>query len=134
MKTTYKILADGNILAHVPFVLARRGDGLRLVTDEPGANRDRNLDLAAIQMVATGLKYRREAASDAFKTRTKMAKHYGFDSSYLTRVIRLGYLSPEIVDLVAHGKLAHIPLERLLKIQTPVWAEQHRELGLEVTE
>ena len=131
MKTTYKPLADGNILAHVPFSLVRRGDGLHLVSDEPGANRDRNLEMATVQMLAKGLKYRREAASDTFKTRTKMAQHYGVDSSYLTRVIRLGYLSPEIVERITHGQLIHMTVDRLQKIQTPIWSEQHRELGIE---
>lgn len=132
--TTYKTLADGNILAHVPFTLVRRGDGLHLMTDEPGANLARNLDMAIVQMLANGLKYRREALSDRFKNRTKMSQHYGFDSSYLTRVIRLGYLSPEIVEMVANGKLVNVTVEQLQKIQTPIWAEQHKELGLEVTE
>ena len=60
-----------------------------------------------------------------------MAQHYGFDSSYLTRMIRLGYLSPVIVEKMAQGELAHVTIQRLQQIQTPVWAEQHRELGIE---
>jgi hypothetical protein len=129
--TRYRVLPDGNVLAHIPFRIVRKTDGLRLLTDAPGANKDRNMELANIQMVATGLKYRRMVLTDEFKTRSKMARHLGFDSSYLTRVIRLGYLSPIIVEKVTTGELAHISVERLQKIQTAIWAEQHKELGLE---
>ena len=61
----------------------------------------------------------------------EMAEHLRIDSSYLTRVIRLGYLSPYIVEKIAAGDLPHISLETLMKIQTPVWAEQHKALGID---
>ncbi len=114
--TTYRTLPDGNILVHVPMRLVRKQSGVRLL---------------ATEALALGLKYRRVALTDEFPSRFKMAQHYGFDSSYLTRMIRLGYLSPVIVEKMARGELAHVTIQRLQQIQTPVWAEQHRELGIE---
>lgn len=131
MATTYKTLPDGNVLVHIPIRLVRKAAGLRVVADEPGANMDRNLEMANIQAVANGLKYRRIALTDEFESRFKMAKHFGFDSSYLTRMIRLGYLSPEIVERIARGDLTRFSIQRLQQIQTPIWAEQHKELGIE---
>lgn len=130
MATTYKTLPDGNVLVYIPIRLVRKA-GLRLVADEPGANMDRNLEMANIQAVANGLKYRRIALTDEFESRFKMAKHFGFDSSYLTRMIRLGYLSPAIVERIARGDLTRFSIQRLQQIQTPIWAEQHKELGIE---
>lgn len=129
--TTYRNLPDGNVLVHVPMRLVRKPNGLRLIATEEGANMDRNAELANLQSLALGLKYRRVALTDEFPSRFKMAQHYGFDSSYLTRMLRLGYLSPVIVEKMAHGELAHVSIQRLQQIQTPVWAEQHRELGIE---
>ena len=103
-KTTYKALANGTLVAHVPLTFARTPCGGRLFAQEDGRNRDR---------------------------RFKMAEHLRIDSSYLTRVIRLGYLSPYIVEKIAAGDLPHISLETLMKIQTPVWAEQHKALGID---
>ena len=60
-----------------------------------------------------------------------MAEHLRIDSSYLTRVIRLGYLSPYIVEKIAAGDLPHVSLETLMKLQTPLWAEQHKALGID---
>lgn len=131
METTYKTLPDGNVLVHVPLQLVRKATGLRYIGTEPWANMERNAEMANIQSLAHGLKYRRIALTDEFESRFKMAKHFGFDSSYLTRMIRLGYLSPEIVERIARGELAHITIQRLQKIQTTIWAEQHRELGIE---
>ena len=129
--TTYKTLPDGNILVHVPMRLVRQATGLRLIAEDPGANMDRNAEMLNIQALALGLKYRRIAVSDEFESRFKMAKHFGFDSSYLTRMIRLGYLSPVIVEKMTRGELSQFTIQRLQQIQTPIWAEQHKELGIE---
>ena len=99
--TTYRNLPDGNVLVHVPMRLVRKPNGLRLLATEEGANMDRNAELANLQALALGLKYRRVALTDEFPSRFKMAQHYGFDSSYLTRMLRLGYLSPVIVEKMA---------------------------------
>jgi len=128
---TYKTLPDGNVLVHIPMQLVRKANGLRLLATEPGDNMDRNAEMANIQAVAQGLRYRRIALTDEYDSRFKMAKHFGFGSSYLTRMIRLGYLSPEIVERIARGELAHVTVQQLQKIQTPIWAEQHKELGIE---
>ena len=130
-KTTYKAMANGTLVAHVPLKFARTENGGRLFAKEAGRNLERNKELATVQTVALGVLWRRIAASDRFPTRFKMAEHLRIDSSYLTRVIRLGYLSPVIVEKMARGELAHIAIQRLQQIQTPVWAEQHRELGIE---
>ena len=100
-KTTYKALANGTLVAHVPLTFARTPCGGRLFAQEDGRNRDRNKELATVQTVALGALWRRVAASDRFPTRFKMAEHLRIDSSYLTRVIRLGYLSPYIVEKIA---------------------------------
>ncbi len=129
--TTYRTLPDGNILVHVPMRLVRKQSGVRLLAIEPGANMSRNEEMLNLQALALGLKYRRVALTDEFPSRIKMAQHYDFDSSYLTRMLRLGYLSPLIVEKMARGELTHVTIQRLQQIQTPVWAEQHRELGIE---
>ena len=60
-----------------------------------------------------------------------MAEHLRVDSSCLTRIVRLGHLSPYIVEKIASGDLPHISLETLMKIQTPIWSEQHKVLGID---
>ena len=41
-KTTYKALANGTLVAHVPLTFARTPCGGRLFAQEDGRNRDRN--------------------------------------------------------------------------------------------
>ena len=126
----YRNLPDGNLLVHIPMLLKASSGGNRMVAVEKGANMDRNQEIPSIQMVATGLKYRREAITDKFSSRTKMAKHYGFDSSYLARVIRLGYLSPVIVNKLAKGELTHLSVQKLQSVLSPIWVVQHEQLGI----
>ena len=53
-KTTYKALANGTLVAHVPLTFAKTPCGGRLFAQEDGRNRDRNKELATVQTVALG--------------------------------------------------------------------------------
>ncbi len=130
METTYKMLSDGNILVHIPMQLVKQPTCEKLITDEPGKNKERMAEISNIQNVALGLKYRRLAQTDEFSSRSKMAQHFGVDTSYLTRVIRLGYLAPEIIERLTRGQLTHIKTQDLLTLQTPIWSDQMELLGI----
>ena len=130
--TTYRTLPDGNILVHVPMRLVRKQSGVRLLATESGANMSRNEEMLNLQALALGLKYRRVALTDECPSRFKMAQHYGFDSSYLTRMIRLGYLSPVIVEKMArlgfHCFAGMLYLEKRAPMRSIV-ADNHVELS-----
>ena len=128
--TTYKALPDGNVLVHIPLRLVRKPQGLRYVSDEDGANRDRNAEMGNLQAVAQGMRYRRIAASDKYDTHFRMASKLGVDPSNLKRVLLLGYLSPTIVEKLANGELTHVSIHRLKSLHTLLWAEQHKLLGI----
>ena len=131
MQTTYRVLADGTLVAHVPLRFVRNNAGGRLYAREPGANMDRNQELPIVQMLAMGLKFRRMSASDDYTNRHRLARHLGVSTSYLTRTIRLAYLSPFIVEKIVNGELPQFTITDLKRIHSPVWAEQHKALGIE---
>ena len=122
MQTTYRALADGTLVAHVPLRFVRNNAGGRLYAREPGANMDRNQELPIVQMLAMGLKFRRMSASDDYTNRHRLARHLGVSTSYLPRTIRLAYLSPFIVEKIVNGELPQFTITDLKRIHSHVAA------------
>lgn len=131
MQTTYRALSDGTLVAHVPIKFARTAAGGRIFAQENGKNKERNLEMPVVQAVATALRWRAIAATDRYPSRFKMAESIGVDSSYLARTLHLAYLSPKIVEKLVAGELPLASVKSLTEIQTPVWSEQHKALGID---
>lgn len=127
---SYKALSDGNILIHIPLRFAHTSNGARMMSDEPGANYERNSELANIQSVALGTKYRNMVLYGGFASRGKLARHLGVDGSYLARMLRLGFLSPIIVEKLVKGELPQVSAQQLQRLQTLIWTEQHKQLDI----
>lgn len=84
---------------------------------------------AAIQMLRSSRKWTELLTSGTYADKTELANALGLSASYLGRVLRLSSLSPRIVEKVISGEL-NVSVTRLMEITTPIWAEQHRQLGL----
>jgi hypothetical protein len=68
--------------------------------------------------------------SGAFTTINDLAKHERIAPSYMTRVLRLTLLAPEIVEAVLDGSLGQeVTLARLLDPFCSAWADQQHELA-----
>lgn len=93
--------------------------------EEPTAN-DEN---AAIQTLRNSRKWTELLTSGTYADKKSLADALGLSGAYLGRVLRLMTLSPRIVEKVIAGEL-EISVTKLMEITTPVWSEQHRQLGL----
>ena len=59
-----------------------------------------------------------------------LARALGLDRSYVSRIMRLALLAPEIVEAIVEGREpSGLSLERLVKGMPVVWAEQRERLG-----
>lgn len=108
--------------------LRRTGMGKRMVFgNEPPA-----LDDSLIRLVARAHRIRERLHNDPSLTLRDIAAEEGVVGSYITRLLRLAYLAPDIVTAILDGKQpAGLTATRLSRWKNlPLdWAEQRRVFG-----
>jgi hypothetical protein len=113
----------------IPFRLAKRG-GRKEVQLPPGTN-NRSPDYTLIKAVARAFRWRQIIENGDMGTIAELAEHEKISPSYLTRVMRLTLLAPDIIEAILDGNPPSVGMTELLDPMTPVWAEQRVELGYE---
>ena len=122
---------DGQtITVHVPFTFRKRG-GRKLVTPDGAewAPRPR-VDNAMVKALARAFSWRRMLDEGAYGTLEDLARAEGVAPSYLSRVLRLTLLAPEIVETILDGRQpAGLQLNDLLEGFPLEWDRQHSEMA-----
>jgi hypothetical protein len=122
-------MTSETIIVHVPFCLVRRGGRKEMHLPE-GAAPSRRTDSALIKALALAFRWRRMQESGDFATIAELAEREGIASSYMTRVLRLTLLAPEIVEAILEGKQGpEVTLARVLEPFPGRWDEQLGEIG-----
>jgi hypothetical protein len=112
---------------HIPITLRQRGgrkeivlpDGSKLETDRP------QFENTLIKALARAFRWKRLLESGEFATIAELAEREGIAPSYMTRVLRLALLAPDIIDAILDGRQgAEVTLARLLEPFPLEWAEQ----------
>ena len=94
-----------------------------------GAAQQLKTDSALVKALARAFRWKRMLDSGEFTTIAELAAHDGIACSYMTRVLRLTLLSPEIVEAILDGTQgAEVKLARVLEPFSLEWAEQRRYL------
>ncbi|MEQ9145205.1 MAG: hypothetical protein RLO08_12705 [Parvibaculaceae bacterium] len=102
------------ITIHVPFRVIKRG-GRKEVQLPDGAPVQRKTDNTLIKALARAFRWKRMLESGEFATINELAEHEGIAPSYMTRVMRLTLLAPDIVEAILDGKQGpEVTLGRLL--------------------
>ena len=112
------------ITLHVPFSIIKRG-GRKEVQLPPGAPVQRRTDNTLVKALARAFRSKRMLESGAFTTINELAEHEGIAPSYMTRVLRLTLLAPDIVEAILDGRQRQeVTLGRLLKGFPVEWGQQ----------
>lgn len=112
------------VTIHVPFRLVRHGGRKEMQLPE-GAAQARKPDNTLIKALARAFRWKRMLDSGEFATITELAEREGIASSYMTRVLRLTLLAPDIVEAILDGKQeSAVTLERVLKPIAFEWSQQ----------
>jgi len=112
------------ITIHVPFRIIKRG-GRKEVQLPPGAPVQRRTDNTLIKALARAFRWKRMLESGAFATINELAEHEGIAPSYMTRVLRLTLLAPDIVEAILDGQQrSEVTLRRLLEGFPMEWLMQ----------
>jgi len=109
---------------HIPFRLVKRG-GRKEMQLPDGVPQRRKADNALIKALARGSRWKRMLESGEFTTIAELAEGEGIAPSYMTRVMRMTLLAPEIVEAIVNGRQGpEMTLARLLEPFASIWTQQ----------
>jgi hypothetical protein len=91
------------ITIHVPFSLVKRG-GRKEMQLPAGVPQQRKPDNALVKALARAFRWKRMLESGDFATIAELAEREGIAPSYMTRVLRLTLLAPDIVEAILDGR------------------------------
>ena len=112
------------VTIHVPFRLVKRGGRKEMQLPE-GASTPRRPDDALVKALARAFRWKRMLESEEFATIAELAEREGIASSYMTRVLRLTLLAPDIVGAILDGKQGpEVTLARLMEPFPLEWEAQ----------
>ena len=96
-----------------------------MVLSESGPAPRPRPDNTLVKVLARAFRWKRMLESGEFATISELAEREGIAPSYVTRVLRLTLLAPEIVDLILEGRLGpEVRLAALLEPFPLEWTEQ----------
>lgn len=94
-----------------------------------GATQSRRTDSALIKALARAFRWKRMLESGEFTTIAELAEREGIAPSYMTRVLRLTLLTPDIVEAILDGKQGpEVTLARVLEPVPVEWSQQPSSL------
>lgn len=112
------------VTLHVPFRISKRG-GRKEMKLPNGAAPSRRTDNSLVKALARAFRWKRMLESGEFATIAELAEREGIAPSYMTRVLRLTLLSPDIVEAVLDGKQGQeMTLAKVLETLPGRWDEQ----------
>ena len=112
------------VTLHVPFRVVKRGGRKEMQLPE-GAVQPRRTDNTLVKALARAFRWKRMLESGEFATIAELAEREGIAPSYMTRVLRLTLLAPDIVEAILDGKQGpEMTLARLLEPHPTEWSAQ----------
>lgn len=98
--------AKNTNVVHVPFTIRKYGGRKQVITPAgslPAAERPRT-DNVLIKALTRAFRWKKMLESGQFTTITELAEHEQLAFSYMTRVLRLSLLAPDIVEMILDGR------------------------------
>ena len=124
--TRATVSADGETIRHIPLTFRKRG-GRKLVVTPDGAEwapRPR-VDNAMVKAPARAFRWRKMLDAGVHATLEDLARAKGVHATYVSRVLRLTLLAPDIVEAILDGRQpAELQLDDLLEAFPLEWEKQ----------
>ena len=112
------------VTLHVPFRVVKRGGRKELQLPD-GAAPPRRTDSTLVKALARAFRWKRMLESGEFATIAELAEREGIAPSYMTRVLRLTLLEPDLVEAILDGQQGtEVTLARALGPFSVKWSEQ----------
>lgn len=120
------------IVVTIPITIKRRG-GLKQILAPDGAEIfvDRKPDGALVKAVSRGFRWRKMLETGVHATLAELAAAEKINPSYVSRVLRLTLLAPDIIDAILDGRQPpKLTLAKALRPFQPHWVEQIKAFTL----
>ncbi len=121
------------LTVHIPLTVRRRG-GRKVViapdgTESPVVGVATRIDSTLVKALARAFRWRRMLESGVVSTVGEIAVREKINKSYVSRVLRLTLLAPEIVEAILDGRHPEgVTLRGLMEGVAVVWRGQNRLL------
>ena len=116
------------ITIQVPFRVAKRG-GRKEMRLPDGAAQPSRTDNTLVKALARAFRWKRMLDTGEFATIAELAQREGIAPSYMTRVMRLTLLAPDVVEAILEGKQKpEVTLARVLEPFSAIWTAQRKAL------
>lgn len=115
---------------HVPMALRKYGRRRTIVLPEGAPAQRLHVDNTMIKTLARAFRWRRILESGSFATITELAAAEKIDPSYLSRVLRLNNLAPDIVEAIVEGRqIGGTTLAMLVETIPAEWGRQRQQIA-----
>jgi hypothetical protein len=126
-------LAESNAeITDIPMSFRPRGGRTVIVLPDGSrgvVRREATIDNTMIKVIARGFRWHRLLYDGTYATIEDLAAAEKINPSYVSRILRLAYLSPVVVQAILDGKHpARLTMKDLLKPLPSDWAKQERLL------
>jgi hypothetical protein len=133
---TITVADNGNLKIHIP-MLIRRMRGRKMIFaphaldgEIPGAAVP--VQAAVIQALARAFSWAEILETRQVKSISELARNLEVDSSYVTRILKLTTLAPDIVEAIINGEEPDgLSLAKLIQSFPEEWCEQRTLFGFE---
>ena len=121
---TRSALIPDTVTLHVPFRIVKRGGRKEMQMPE-GATHSQRTDNTLVKALARAFRWKRMLESGEYAAIAELAEREGIAPSYMTRVLRLTLLAPNIVEAILDGKQG--PEVTLANVLEPFPVEWERQ-------
>ena len=130
--TKTNISKDGRTATvSIPVNFLHRG-GRKQILSPPGASPwspAPRVDTALVKAVVRAHRWRQMLESGEYSSSAELAKAEQVNDSYLSRILRLTLIAPDIIEAILSGRQpSTLQLDELLKPLPAAWEGQRREL------
>jgi hypothetical protein len=118
---------------HIPMKFRSRGGKTVIVLPDGSrgiSRREATIDNTMIKVIARGFRWQRLLNEGLYATIEDLAAAEKINPSYISRVMRLSYLSPKIVEAILEGNgPAELSMKHLMKPFPMDWKKQNIHFG-----
>ncbi len=116
------------VTVEVPFTIRKRGGRKQVITPDGASawvSPRTRIDNTMIKAIARGFRWRKLLETGVYGTIEEIATAEKINSSYVSRVLRMTLLAPDIVESILDGRQpTKVTLARLMAPFAVVWEEQ----------
>lgn len=117
------------VTLNIPYRVVKHGGRKEMQMPE-GAAQPRRTDNTLVKALARAFRWKRRLESGEVTTIAELAKRERIALSYMTRVLRLTLLAPDIVEAILDGSQGpEVTLAQLLEPFPVEWMEQRQRFG-----